>query len=149
MNPIAKAGFLLAAALLLVVPAAAQQSSLGPATGKVRIQQVQVAFIGSGQFGGGTLSYRGRTHRIDVGGIGFGGIGASRLTATGTVYGLTRLEDFPGTYVQLRQGWAIGDQGHGALWLRNTHGVTLKLATRRKGLQFTLGADGVLISFKN
>lgn len=89
---------------MLAAPAGAQQSSLGPATAKVRIQQVQVALIGSGQFGGGTLTYRGRNYRIDVGGVGFRGIGASRLTATGTVYGLTRLEDFPGAYAQLRQG---------------------------------------------
>lgn len=148
MKHIAKAGALLAAALMLAVPARAQQSNLGPATGKVRIQQVQVAFIGSGQAGGGTLSFRGRNYGLTVGGVGFGGIGASRLTANGTVYGLNRLEDFPGAYVQLREGWALGDQGRGTLWLRNTNGVTLKLAARRKGLQLSLGADGVLIGFK-
>jgi len=147
MKHIVKAGLLVAAGLLLAAPAGAQ-SNLGPATGKIRIQQVQVAFIGSGQVGGGTLSFRGRSHGLTVGGLGFGGIGASRLTATGSVYGLTRLEDFPGAYVQLREGWALGDQGRGTLWLRNKNGVTLKLATRRKGLQLSLGADGVLIGFK-
>lgn len=148
MKHIARTGFLLAAALMLSVPASAQQNKLGPATGKVRIQQVQVAFIGSGQVGGGTLSFRGRNYGLTVGGLGFGGIGASKLTASGAVYGLNRLEDFPGAYVQLREGWALGDQGRGTLWLRNTNGVTLKLATRRKGLQLSLGADGVLIGFK-
>lgn len=148
MKHIAKAGLLLAATLAWSIPADAQQRNLGPATGKVRIQQVQVAFIGSGALGGGTLSFRGRNHAITVGGLGFGGIGASKLTANGTVYGLNRLEDFPGAYVQLREGWALGDQGRGTLWLRNTNGVTLKLATRRKGLQLSLGADGVLIGFK-
>lgn len=148
MMHIARAGVLLAAALMLVAPASAQQSNLGPAAGKVRIQAIQVAFIGSGQAGGGTLSFRGRNYGLTVGGLGFGGIGASRLTANGTVYGLNRLEDFPGAFVQLREGWALGDQGRGTLWLRNTNGVTLKLATRRKGLQLSLGADGVLIGFK-
>lgn len=138
----------LAAALLLAAPASAQQRSLGPATGSVRIEQVQVAFIGSGQAGGGTLRFGGRSYGITVGGLGIGGIGASRLTATGTVYGLNRLEDFAGAYVQLREGWALGDQGKGRLWLRNDKGVTLRLATRRQGLQLSLGADGVLIGFK-
>jgi len=148
MNSIAKAVSLLVAVLMLAAPASAQQGNLGPATGKVRIEQVQVAFIGSGQVGGGTLSFRGRNHAITAGGLGIGGIGASKLTANGTVYGLNRLEDFPGAYVQLREGWALGDQGRGTLWLRNKNGVTLKLATRRKGLQLSLGADGVLIGFK-
>ncbi len=136
------------AAMLLWAPASAQPRDLGPATGKVSIRQLQVAFIGSGAVGGGTLTYRGKSYGITVGGLGIGGIGASRLTATGTVYGLTRREDFAGAYVQLREGWAVGDQGRGRLWLRNTNGVTLRLATRRQGLQLSLGADGVLVGWK-
>lgn len=137
----------LVASLIFAAPVAAQQN-LGPPTGSVRIQQVQVAFIGSGQAGGGTLRFRGRTYGITAGGLGIGGIGASKLTATGTVYGLTRLNDFAGAYVQLREGWALGAQGRGQLWLRNDKGVTMRLATRRQGLQLSLGADGVLIGFK-
>ncbi|MCU4179871.1 hypothetical protein [Bosea sp. BH3] len=136
------------AGMLLAVPASAQQGQLGPPTGKVRIEQVQLAFIASGEIGGGTLTFGGRNYGITVGGLGVGGIGASKLTATGTVYGLKRRGDFAGAYVQLREGWAIGDQGRGQLWLRNDKGVTLRLATRRKGLQLSLGADGVLIGFK-
>jgi hypothetical protein len=148
MKPFKATMVTLATSLLLAAPAAAQQRSLGPATGSVRIQQVQVAFIGSGEMGGGTLTFRGRSYGITAGGLGIGGIGASRLVATGTVYGLTRLEDFAGAYVQLREGWAVGDQGRGRLWLRNNKGVTMRLATRRQGLQLSLGADGVLIGFK-
>jgi hypothetical protein len=143
-----RAMIVLLATMLLWAPASAQQSNLGRATGKVSIRQLQVAFIGSGAAGGGTLTYRGKSYGITVGGVGIGGIGASRLTATGTVYGLTRREDFAGAYVQLREGWAVGDQGRGRLWLRNTNGVTLRLATRRQGLQLSLGADGVLIGWK-
>lgn len=138
----------LAAALLMAAPVAAQQRNLGPATGSVRLEQLSVAFIGSGQAGGGTLSFRGKRYGITAGGLGVGGIGASKLTASGTVYGLTRVSDFPGAYVQLREGWAVGDQGRGQLWLRNDKGVTMRLATRRQGLQLSLGADGVLIGFK-
>lgn len=77
-----------------------------------------------------------------------GGIGASTLLATGPVYGLRNINDFTGAYVQLREGWALGDEGRGRLWLRNANGVTLRLDTQRRGLQFSLGADGVLIGFK-
>lgn len=148
MTSLRFSAFVAALLALTAVPALAQGSGLGPPTGTVRIQQVQVAFIGSGAAGGGKLTYRGRSYGITVGGLGFGGIGASRLTASGTVYGLTRLEDFAGAYAQIREGWAIGDAGRGRLWLRNAKGVTMKLTTRRQGLQLSLGADGVLIGFK-
>lgn len=125
-----------------------QSQPSGAPSASVRIQQIQVAFVGSGAIGGGSLRYRGRDYAISVGGLGFGGIGASRLRATGSVYGLSRVEDFAGPYVQIREGWALGEQGRGRFWLRNAHGVTMRLATQRKGLQLSLGADGVLIAFK-
>ena len=138
----------LAACFLIATPALAQEQPKGPPSGFVKIQQLQVAFIGSGALGGGTLNYHGESYPITVGGLGVGGIGASKLTASGSVYGLARREDFAGAYVQVRKGWALGDQGKGTLWLRNSNGVTMKLHTQRKGLQLSLGADGVVIAFK-
>lgn len=137
-----------AATLLLAAPATAQQRQLGPQTGSVRIEQVQVAFIGSGQVGGGTLNFRGRSYGITIGGAGFGGIGAAKLTARGRVYGLKRVGDFAGAYFQLQEGWAVGRAGRGSVWLQNAKGVTMNLDVRRQGLQLTLGADGMLIGFK-
>jgi hypothetical protein len=116
-------------------------------TGKVFIQQVQIAFIGSGAAGKGTLTFRGHTYPIKVVGLGVGGVGLSKLTATGDVYDLKTLSDFQGLYGQARLGWAIARQGNGHLWLANTKGVTLKLTTRRQGLILSGGADGVDIRF--
>jgi hypothetical protein len=138
----------LASLFLAAAPSLAQERPKGTPSASVKIEQVQVAFIGSGALGGGTLNYRGRSYPITVGGLGVGGIGASVLKASGSVYNLARREDFAGAYVQIRSGWALGDQGSGTLWLRNGNGVTIKLHTRRKGLQLSLGADGVLIGFK-
>jgi hypothetical protein len=111
----------------------------------VTISQVQVAFIGSGAFGGCTLYYRGRSYPFKVGGLGIGGIGISRLDATGSVFNLRRLEDFNGVYGQARTGWAIGQHGKGEMWLQNANGVYLRLEARRQGLSLTLGADGMLV----
>ena len=133
---------------LAAAPALAQERPNGPPSASVRIEQIQVAFIGSGAIGGGTLNYGGTSYPIKVAGLGVGGIGASQLTASGAVYGLERREDFAGAYVQVRKGWALGDHGRGKLWLRNSNGVIMKLNTRRKGLQLSLGADGVVIGFK-
>jgi hypothetical protein len=126
----------------------AEDAPSGEPAATVKIQQVQVAFIGSGSLGGGTLNYQGKSYRITVGGLGIGGIGASQLTASGSVYGLTRRRDFAGAYIQLRSGWALADSGKGTMWLRNSNGVTMKLRTQRKGLQLALGADGIVIGFK-
>jgi hypothetical protein len=106
---------------------------------------VQVAFIGSGAVGGGTLNYRGRSYPFKVGGLGIGGIGISRLDATGSVLNLHHLEDFNGVYGQARTGWAIGQHGKGEMWLQNANGVYLRLKARRQGLSLTLGADGMLV----
>lgn len=138
----------LAAMVMLATPTLAQQRNLGPSTGTVRLEQVQAGFIAGGEAGGGTLRFRGRSYPITVGGLGIGTVGASRTTASGTVYGLHRVSDFAGAYVQLKEGWAVGAAGRGTVWLRNDKGVTLRLATRRQGLQLSLGADGVLIGFK-
>ena len=116
-------------------------------SGRVTIEQVQIAFIGSGNLGGGSLSYGGRNYSITVGGLGVGGFGISKMTAVGTVYNLFKLEDFAGAYVQARYGLAIGELSTGELWLQNTHGVGLRLKADRTGLALSLGGDAVYIGF--
>ena len=63
-----------------------------------------------------------------------GGIGISKITATGNVYNLRDLAYFPGAYVQARYGAVIGDKSTGKLWLRNSNGVVLQLRARGLGL---------------
>ena len=124
------------------------QSPRPRSSATVSIHQIQVAFIGSGMLGGGTLSYRGAAYRFRLGGLGIGGVGVSRRDATGTVYNLRRLTDFEGVYGQARSGWAAGDQGRGSLWMQNANGVYLRLVGVRRGLSLTMGADGVRIEFE-
>jgi hypothetical protein len=114
-------------------------------SGTVRIEQVQIAFIGSGNLGGGTLQFGGKSYDFTVGGLGIGGIGVSRITATGTVYDLKDVAHFPGAYVQARAGFAIGEASAGKLWLKNSHGVVLELKAEREGLALSLGGDAVYI----
>jgi hypothetical protein len=114
-------------------------------SGTVSIHQTQVAFIGSGTGGGGTLRFGGRNYSFKLGGLGIGGIGVSRIDASGTVYNLNRLQDFNGVYGQARTGWAVGQSGKGEMWLQNSNGVYLRLRAQRKGLSLSLGADGMVI----
>lgn len=47
----------------------AEEAPSGEPVATVKIRQVQVAFIGSGALGGGTLNYQGKSYRITVGGL--------------------------------------------------------------------------------
>ena len=115
-------------------------------SGTVTIDETQLAFIFSGQIGGGQLDFRGQSYDFKVGGLGIGGYGISNLRAVGEVYDLRHVADFPGAYLEARQGWAIGRAGNGHLWLQNANNVVLHLRTAREGLMLTLGASGVVIS---
>ena len=148
IEPIGRRRLLAGAAGLTVVgaPALAQQHRV--LSGTVSIEQMTVAFIGSGGLGGGTLHYHGKSYAFTVGGLGIGGFGISKLEASGDVYNLRELSHFPGAYGSARYGAAYGDQGGGQLWLENPYGVILSLKARRQGLAVSLGADAVIIGFK-
>jgi hypothetical protein len=93
----------------------------------------------------GTLHFKGRNYPFTINGLGVGGLGVSKLEATGEVYRLDRISDLDGVYGQVRVGWALADQGTGRLWLENDKGVVLRLRTRRQGLMLAVGADAVRI----
>ena len=131
--------------MAIIFCATASADDLKP-SGTVEISQVQIAFIGSGNLGGGTLRYDGKSYPFTVGGLGIGGIGISKMEAVGTIYDMKRLADFPGAYVQGRYGYAVGEAGNGELWLKNANGVILKLRTKRQGLALSLGGDAVYIN---
>ena len=112
------------------------------------MHEVQAAYIGSGSGGAGVLVFRGVAYPFDVGGVGVGGIGLSTIEATGEVYNLRDLGQFPGTYGQARYGFAIGTASGGDLWLQNEAGVILHLKAKREGLMLSLGGDAVVISMR-
>ena len=135
----------LVACALFTAPMAAWAAEPGekPA-GKVRMEFGQGGFIFSASGGKGTLTFQGRTYAFKVGGLGVGGFGVSKITASGEVYGLTRMADFPGSYFQARAGYAAVE-GKGVQWLENSNGVVMKLRSVSKGVSLNLGADGLLI----
>lgn len=136
--------FILCTALTLPGPCAAHDKPAGTVT----MNFGQGGFIISANGGHGTLRFKGKAYPINVGGLGVGGFGVSKINATGDVYNLKRIEDFPGGYVQGRAGYAVGE-GKGVQWLENTNGVVIKLRSVSKGLAMNLGADGIKIEWSN
>lgn len=113
--------------------------------GTISIDQVQIAFIGSANLGGGTLMFNGQSYDFTIGGLGIGGIGASSIEATGEVYNMTDISQFAGAYGQARYGAVAGDASTGELWLQNSAGVYMHLKAKRAGLMLSLGGDVVFI----
>jgi hypothetical protein len=116
--------------------------------GFIEMHEVQAAYMASGSGGAGALTFRDVQYEFDVGGVGVGGIGLSTIEATGEVYNLRDLGQFPGTYGQARYGFAIGTSSAGDLWLQNEAGVIMHLKAKRTGLMLSLGGDAVVIKMR-
>ena len=140
--------FLFAISLLASLWGIAAQNGFLRYAGTVDINQTRLSFLVSGHAGGGVLHYQGRDYPFSVGGLGVGGIGVTKLRATGEVYNLPSAAQFPGMYSQFRTGVALGDNGGGKLWLKNGQGVVLKLRGASQGIGLTMGADAVHISYR-
>ena len=135
------------AVMALQYGSAFAQSSKLDQSGTLTINQVQVAWIFSGNVGGGTLRYGGKTYPFSIGGLGVGGFGVSKIEATGEVYNLKKLNDFDGAYGQARAGIVVADMSKGSLWLENPQGVYIRLTAKRKGIALALGLDAIYIKF--
>ena len=98
-------------------------------------------------WGHGDLEYKQGSHRFTIKGVSIVDVGATDFTASGHVYNLKNLEDFSGNYVAAGAGITIAGGGS-ALYLKNEHGVVVKLIATDVGLKFTLSADGVHVALK-
>lgn len=116
-------------------------------SGTIEINSTQMAFIISGQAGGGVLNYAGNDYEFDIGGLGVGGIGIQNIDAEGTVYNLDTLKDFNGTYLQGRAGVTVG-AGKGVLELSNSKCVVIELNSSTEGVALSVGLDGMSIKLK-
>jgi hypothetical protein len=63
----------------------------------VSIQEWSAAYYASAATGKGTLYYHGQRHHFTISGLGAGGMGGQKVSATGKVYNLNTLSDFSGT----------------------------------------------------
>jgi hypothetical protein len=98
-------------------------------------------------WGSGTLTYQGKEHPVDVKGLSVGDVGISKIEATGSVYGLKKLEDFDGNYTGVGAGAAVAGGG-AVVKLKNQNGVTVNLVATTQGVKFALGGGGVDMRIK-
>ena len=98
-------------------------------------------------WGRGELAYQDRTYQFSIKGLSIVDVGASNYTATGNVYNLKKLADFSGNYTAVGAGFTIAGGGTG-VYLRNDHGVVVKVRGKDVGLKFKLSAEGVRVALK-
>ena len=99
-------------------------------------------------WGHGDLTYQGGSRAFSISGVSVVDVGATNFSATGNVYHLTQLSDFAGNYAAASAGFALAGGGT-AVYLKNEHGVVIKLIAADVGLKFKLSADGVHVVLKN
>jgi hypothetical protein len=132
-------------------PAKATEKPKLVKAGTVEIQEYEIGIgITDDIWGHGQVQALGKTRKFRLNGVGVGGAGGAKISATGTVYNLTDLGLFPGVFSQGDFGAVGGDAGKStALWLRNTNGVVLELHAKQEGLALTGGANGILVQFED
>jgi hypothetical protein len=99
-------------------------------------------------WGHGELNYNDGSYKFTIKGVSIVDVGAADFTASGHVYRLKQLSDFAGNYVAAGAGIAVAGGGT-AQYLKNEHGVIIKLVATDVGLKFSLAAEGVHIVLKS
>jgi hypothetical protein len=117
------------------------------ATGSVRFHIVKAGFIVGVGGGSGALNFKGRNHRLSIGGINVGTIGASAVDLVGTASNLRTAADIVGSYTQSSAALAVVG-GARVATLQNANGVVIKVRGPAIGLEASLSLSGMTISMR-
>ena len=131
--------------LLLAGCASTTTAPSAPPSATVSIREWSAAYYGSAAAGKGTLYYNGRRHHFTISGLGAGGMGGQKISATGKVYNLNNLSNFSGTYHGVSRGLTL-IEGKMHAKLTNGNGVVMYLAGATEGLASSMGAQAFQVS---
>jgi hypothetical protein len=131
--------------LLIAGCASMTTAPSAPPSATVRIQEWSAAYYASAAAGKGTLYYHGQRHHFTISGLGAGGMGGQKVSATGKVYNLNTLSDFSGTYRGISRGLTL-IEGKMHAKLTNGNGVVMYLAGETKGVASSIGAQAFEVS---
>lgn len=109
--------------------------------GTVTLEEV---VAGGNTFGQGTLRFQGRTYSFKLAGGVTGGGAASKTTASGEVYNLNSISDFPGVYAQSDKAGFV-QSGPEDLWMGNANGVVMHLHGQQSGFSLSIGHQQVVV----
>jgi hypothetical protein len=98
-------------------------------------------------WGGGTLTYKGKSYPVEVKGLSVGDVGVSKIEASGKVYHLKSIDDFDGNYTAVGAGATVAGGGSVSA-MRNQNGVSIELVATTRGVKIALGGAGVDLKIK-
>lgn len=117
-------------------------------TGTIRLSFIKAGWVIGGSVGSGTLTFRGRTYPLSIGGLSYGfTFGGSKTELRGIVRNIYRPSDVEGVYGAAGAGAAAG-RGAQAIILTNQKGAILELTGRQTGLMINLDLSGMAISLR-
>ena len=143
---IACAGLAMILSLVVGGPSAFAQQAKQP-VGKISIESTSIAAGIGVTWGDGTLEFQGKTYKFSVSGLSIVDVGISKASVSGEVYDLTKVEDFPGTFVAASIGFALAG-GVGGTATKNQNGVVVNLHSVTQGLQLKLAPQGFTVKMK-
>jgi hypothetical protein len=136
------------------VAAAVALAGLGAASaaradsGTIRISVLKGGWFIGASGGSGTLTFRGRTYPLSIGGLSAGLVfGASQTYLAGRVSRINRPSDVAGVYGAGGAGAAVG-RGVSAIVLANEKGAVLEMSGRQTGLMVNADLSGLAISLR-
>jgi hypothetical protein len=137
--------------LFVALAALIAASAFAPAradVGTVRISFIKAGWVIGGSVGSGTLTFRGRTYQLSVGGLSYGfTFGGSQTNLHGRVSNIFRPSDIEGVYGAGSAGAAVV-RGAQAVVLTNQKGAVLQLAGSQTGLMVNLDLSGLALTLR-
>lgn len=117
-------------------------------SGTVRISFLKAGWVIGGTVGSGTLTFRGRTYPLSIGGISWGlTFGGSQTNLRGRVSNINRPSDIEGVYGAAGAGAAV-IRGPQAVILTNQRGAVMELSGTQTGLIVNLDLNGMALSLR-
>jgi hypothetical protein len=105
-------------------------------------------WIIGGSAGHGTLTFRGKSYPLSVGGLDYGLVfGGSKTVLRGQVKNISKPSDVAGVYAAAGAGLAVG-KGVRAIVLTNPKGAVLELSGKQVGLMANADLSGLAITMK-
>lgn len=137
----------LSAAALLALAAGMSQAQSEKPDATVDYSGNSVAAGIGYTWGHGVLHYDGMDYPFSANGLSAVSVGGALVTASGNVYYLTKVEDFPGRYIAATAGATVGPSGAGWTALRNQNGVVVEVQSTSQGLELDLAVSGIDVAF--
>ena len=145
-----KALLVLSFVLFVVIGCASSKDKPDVSTmpnGSIHIENWNIQAIATMNVGKGELGFNGQVYKFEIGGVGAGGVGVTKINATGQVHNLKNIRDFPGKYFEVKASGTLV-VGKGGIAMENDKGVVIKLVSSNKGLNLAVGPKGVTITMQ-